>query len=139
MDGFSRRYILGMAAAAAILQGRPKAVALPGVNYRDYSRCLPDYLRRLADQARRQRDAALTALTTKAAIKARQTWVRRTFTDLIGHLPARTVLNTTVTGSFERDGYRVDRLFYESRPQYFITANFYRPTKQTAPFPGVLG
>ena len=44
--------------------------------YRDYSRCLPDYLTRLADEARLKRDRALSNLKNRAAIEERQAWAR---------------------------------------------------------------
>lgn len=44
-------------------------------------------------------------------------------------LPERTKLNATVTRTLQRDGYIVDMLHYQSRPQLYVTANLYRPTK----------
>jgi hypothetical protein len=44
----------------------------PGLSYRNYPRCLPDYLRRLAAAAVTKREAALGLLTTRDAIHRRQ-------------------------------------------------------------------
>jgi dienelactone hydrolase len=107
------------------------------VGYRDYSRCLPDYLTRLSDEARLKRDRALSKLENRAAIQARQAWAREAFQKLIGKFPAKTPLNLQVTGEFARDAYRVKKLRYESRPQFFVTANLYVPNGE-GPFPGVL-
>ena len=81
---------------------------------------------------------ALAALTSAASIAARQAWVRHTLWNLIGGEPAKTPLNARVTGSFARANYRVDKLIYESRPNLFVTANLYVPTKGSGPFPAVL-
>lgn len=105
--------------------------------YRDYSRCLPDYITRLANEARAVRELALSKLNNPTAIQERQAWVRSRFQNLIGGLPARTDLNLQLAGSFERRGYRVQRLSYESRPKFFVTADFYVP-ESSGPFPGVL-
>lgn len=110
----------------------------PGVAYRDYSRCLPDYLRELASRAYEKRNADLEKLKTPADIAARQKWVSETFWRLTGGMPERTSLNARVTGSFERDGYKVERVLYESRPNLHIPANLYIPTRMKPPFPGVL-
>src|SRR5262245_36851208 len=76
--------------------GQPKAL------YRDYSRCLPDYLRDLAEAAYQKRNAAIAQLTTPGAIAERQRWVTETFWKLVGGQPERTPLNARVVGSFER-------------------------------------
>ncbi len=108
-----------------------------GAEYRDYSRCLPDYITRLAGEARGRRDRALSKLNSPKAIEERQTWVRSTFLKLIGGLPSRTDLNLQLAGSFERRGYHVQRLCYESRPHFFVTADLYIPDG-SGRFPGVL-
>lgn len=108
------------------------------VQYRDYSRCLPDYLRQLVAQAVATRDAALAKLTTVEAIKQRQQWVRKTFWQLTGGEPEKTPLNLRVTAGFERSTYRVEKLLYESQPGVFVSANLYIPKAGRAPYPGVL-
>lgn len=106
--------------------------------YREYARCLPDFLRDLADQAYRTRNREIAKLTTPAAIQARQEWVTETFWKIVGGRPERTPLNARVTGSFERSGYKVEKILYESQPNFHVAANLYIPTSGRAPFPGVL-
>ena len=108
------------------------------VNYRQYSRCLPDYLAGLARQAYQRRNSAIHKLTTREAIQARQHWVRETFWELTGGEPQRTPLHQRTTGAFDRDGYRVEKVVYESRPGVHIAANLYVPSTGRAPYPGVL-
>jgi len=45
----------------------------PGVAYRDYARCLPDYLRSLGRRAYQARNAELAKLTT-AESKTKSPW-----------------------------------------------------------------
>ena len=108
------------------------------VRYRDYSRVLPDYLAAIARDAYERRNQALAQLTTADAIRARQRWVRDTFWQLIGGMPERSPLDQRTTGSFQRDGYRVEKIVYQSRPGLYIPANLYLPTTGKAPHPGVL-
>lgn len=110
----------------------------PGVNYPDYSRCLPDYLRMLAERAYERRNGEIARLTTEESIRRRQQWVRDTFWKLVGGVPERTPLNARTLGSFERSGYRVEKVLYESRPGFHIPANLYIPKRASAPYPGVL-
>jgi dienelactone hydrolase len=109
----------------------------PGVAYRDYTRCLPDYLESLAADARTRRLRSFAGLATAEAIRTRQKWARRTLTDLIGPFPEKTPLNPRTTGSLERDGYRLEKVVYESRPGFPVSANVYIPSG-TPPFPGIL-
>jgi dienelactone hydrolase len=130
-DGtISRRTALSMLASAAWAQ-QP-------VPYRDYSRCLPEFLRHLAAESVKKRNEAIAQITTPQAIAARQQWVRRTFWEISGKPPERTPLNVRTTGSFTRSGYRVEKIVYETQPELFVPANLYIPTTGTAPYPGVL-
>ena len=137
----TRRQIAKMAAAGMALPrvatAKKPAAPLHGL-YRDYSRCLPDFLAGLARKAAERRDAAIARLTSAEAIAERQRWVTSTFWKLTGGMPERTPLNTRSTGSFERSGYRVEKLVYESQPGLLISANLYVPTTGTPPYPGVL-
>src|SRR5438067_7983061 len=128
----TRRQILG----APFLLG---ASALRAeVRYREYARCLPDYLAALAADAYARRNSRIEQLQTPAAIREYQGWARRTFLQLAGGLPERTPLNLRTTGSLDRAGYRLEKVVYESRPGLFVTANLYIPKTGGAPWPGVL-
>jgi dienelactone hydrolase len=135
----TRRELFALA-GAGLLAGRLRAAqgGGPSVRYRDYSRCLPDYLRRQAERAYRFRNSELAKLTTAAAIHERQRWVTETFWKLVGGIPERTPLNARTVGSFEREGYRLEKIVYESQPNFHVSANLYIPTTGRPPFPGVL-
>jgi dienelactone hydrolase len=122
----------------ALLALAGAAAARGEVRYRTYSRCLPDYLAALAREAYERREASLAKLTNADMIRARQSWVRATFWQLTGGMPDRTVLNTRTVAAFERPGYKVEKLVYESEPGLVIPANLYIPTNGNPPYPGVL-
>ncbi len=52
-------------------------------------------------------------------------------------LQEKTPLQATVTGTFRGDGFVVEKLHYQSRPQLYVTANLYRPERGER-LPGVL-
>jgi len=112
--------------------------AFPGVAYREYARCLPEFLRDQAARAYQERNREIARLTSVEAIRQRQKWARETFWKLAGGLPQRTPLNIRTLGSFERAGYRVEKLVYESVPNFHIPANLYIPTGARRPCPGIL-
>lgn len=85
-------------------------------------------------EARRK---TVAALPTPEAIRQRQTTLRGKFLEALGDLPEKTPLNARVVATDRRDGYRVERLVYESRPGHHITAVLYLPESPT-PVPGVL-
>jgi cephalosporin-C deacetylase-like acetyl esterase len=113
-------------------------VALARVDYRDYSRVLPDFLRGLAAESYRKRNAALAAVKTAAQARERQKWASETFWDLTGGAPERTPLNARVMGRFERAAYVVEKVVFESRPGLVVPANLYIPKAGRAPYPAVL-
>jgi dienelactone hydrolase len=96
--------------------------------------------RYLLDQARRSFDArrrAIAAIKAPEDIARRQQELRAFFLRSLGDLPERTPLNPRVVGALRRDGYRVEKVIFESRPAHHVTANLYLPEGRP-PFPGVL-
>ena len=135
----TRRQLLTLPGAAAFLR-LPAFSQKPysGTAYREYARCAPDYVRALAQKAYQLRNEEIARLTTPQAVRARQSWARETFWKLAGGEPERTPLAAKTVGSFERDGYRVEKVVYESRPRFHIPANLYIPTRGVPPYPAVL-
>lgn len=134
----TRRELLSLPAAVTLARMPAKAQSgFPGVAYREYARCLPDFLRDAAARAYQARNREIATLTSPDAIRRRQRWARETFWKLVGGMPQRTPLNTRVVSSFERPGYRVEKLVYESVPNFHVPANLYIPAGQP-PYPGVL-
>src|SRR5579864_6845006 len=135
----TRREFLSLLAAGALLQQRAVAqTADPTGLYREYARCLPDFLSDLAEAAYERRNTEIAKLTTSAAIGERQQWVSETFWKLVGGMPERTPLNPRTVGSFDRAGYRLEKVVYESQPGFQVAANLYIPTSDKPPYPGVL-
>jgi dienelactone hydrolase len=55
-------------------------------------------------------------------------------------MPERTPLNAQVFGRLARDGYTIEKAYFESYPGFYCTGNLYRPIpteKRPGPFPGV--
>lgn len=97
------------------------------------------YLRQNAAQFWNQRKAAVAAMKSPAEVKARREFIRNWLTQAMGGFPVKTPLRAQVKPGFVRDGYRVDFLTFESRPNFYVTANLYVPTHVKPPFPAVLG
>jgi len=96
--------------------------------------------RYLLEQARQQFDArrrAIAAIKTPDDIAGRRQVLRNFFLRSLGDLPDRTPLNAHVAGTLRREGYRIEKVIFESRPGHHVTANFYVPDGKP-PYPGVL-
>ncbi len=85
-------------------------------------------LNEIAQRQLRERAKTVAAIRDTAAAEARQKQVRERILTLIGGLPEyRGPLNARVTKTTRRDGFSIDHVLFESLPQYFVTANLYRP------------
>ncbi len=95
------------------------------------------YLMARAGEQFDARRKAIAAIRTPEDVAARQQAMRKFFRDALGDLPERTPLNPQVVGTLRRDGYRVEKVIFESRPRHHVTASLYLPDGKP-PFPGVL-
>ena len=133
---------LGLAAAmygwhTLRAQEQPATAKLPPLNR--FPRMVQEFFVDRVREIERKSLAAKAALKTKADaeayVKDVQVRIRRCF----GPEPERTPLNAKVTGVVERDAYKIERVIFESRPEFYVTGNLYVPTNRKYPLPGVVG
>lgn len=86
-----------------------------------------------------QRQRRLRALKTKADAEAYVADVQAKIQKCFGPWPERTPLNAKTTGVVDRDAYTIENVIFESRPQFFVTANLYIPKGLKGKAPGVVG
>jgi dienelactone hydrolase len=69
-----------------------------------------------------------------------QKHLREKFLEVLGGMPDRTPLNPQVTGIIHREGYRLEKVIFESQPKHYVTAALFMPDadKHKPPYPGVL-
>lgn len=97
------------------------------------------WLETIAKDQLAARRTVVSSLRTPAEIRAYGDGVRAKLLRWIGGLPSeRTPLNVRKTGEIVRDGYRVEKIVFESQPRFFVTANLYVPTTGKGPFPAVV-
>jgi len=125
--------LIGVAGAVSV------AVQEPVPALRDARQQLIDSLNRVAGAHLEERRRAVAAITTKGAAERRQAAVRQKLLNAIGGLPDRRGKPSVKTfGTVEADGFRVERLAYESLPGFWVTANVYVPTAGSGPFPAIV-
>ena len=84
-----------------------------------------------------RRAEAYEQLTTRDQIHAYQQKLREFFVTQLGGFPERTPLNAQTVGVIQADGYRIEKVIFESQPNHHVTANLYLPDV-TSPVPGVV-
>jgi dienelactone hydrolase len=85
-----------------------------------------------------QRRLVVASLNSPGSIRRRGDAFREWLTVSIGGWPDKTPLHARITGTLNRDGYRIEKLVFESRPGFRVTANLYIPAG-SGPFPALLG
>ncbi len=100
---------------------------------------LTNYLTAIAERQWKERAEAIAAIRTPAEVARRQAYARSRILESFGGFPEeRTALRARIIGAFTREGYRVEKLIYESLPEFYVTANVYVPLQARPPFPAVL-
>src|SRR5579864_591793 len=95
------------------------------------------YLQAEAQKHFDARRKAVEAIDGHEALRRRQEDLRAKFLAALGAFPERTPLNARVVGQNRCDGYRVERVLFESRPGHHVTGVLYLPESES-PYPGVL-
>lgn len=90
-----------------------------------------------ATSALDQRQATYEALKTAEQIAAHQRALRETLIEQLGGFPQRTPLNAQVLATISADGYRLEKVLFESQPNHHVSAVLYLPDRP-APYPAVV-
>ncbi len=96
------------------------------------------YLLAECDKRFDARRKEVDGLESADAVRRRIDRVRKDWMEAVGPFPDRTPLKAKTVGTVEADGYRIEKVLYESRPDHHVTANLYVPADGEPPMPGVL-
>jgi dienelactone hydrolase len=95
------------------------------------------YLKRLAYRAFDRRKAEYERIKTVEQQMDYQRRMREFFVAQLGGFPERMPLHANVVGRLARDGYRVEKIIFESQPHHYVAAVLYLPLGKP-PYPAVL-
>ncbi len=111
----------------------------PGNGFYDVGDQLKQHVYRRSEQAFDAGDAARDAITTPAALEERQRALRQYLTESLGGLPAsETPLEARTVGTVAGNGFRIEKVIFQSRPRNYVTANLYLPDGLVGPSGAVL-
>ncbi len=144
----TRRDFLVQAAALPLGLGRgplhggplyPPAEALSPLSYaKEWPDMLLAYLSGRLNALSDRWDQERGRIVTLHQIEARNRFVREKFLEMVGGFPERSPLNPLTVRGFERDGYLVENVMFQSRPDFWVTGNLYIPISGKAPYPGII-
>lgn len=106
--------------------------------YSDADNSLYKYFCSVAFEQLEARETEIGKLETKTDWLKRQKSVRNKLLNIIGPFPEKTPLNARITGVIQKDGYRVEKLIYESMPDYYVTAALFVPDNINGKAPAIL-
>jgi dienelactone hydrolase len=97
-----------------------------------------DYLTAIVDEQFTERAALLAGLKTAEDWDRHAEFIKKSMAEWTGPLPKRTTLRARTTGRIERDKYIMEKILFESRPKFLVSANLYLPKGYSIPRPAVL-
>jgi dienelactone hydrolase len=76
----------------------------------------------------------------EGTLEAHQESLKALFLARIGSFPEKSDLNARITGVIKRDAYRVEKVLFESRPDFYVSGLVFVPEAEvfSPPFPAVL-
>ncbi len=111
----------------------------PGDWFFDVRDQLREHIYRRAERAFAAGDAARDAIATAEQLAERVAGLRERFlASLGGDVKSDWPLSPQVTGVVQGDGFRVEKVIYQSRAHHYVTANLYIPDGLTGPSAAVL-
>ncbi|MBW7995148.1 MAG: prolyl oligopeptidase family serine peptidase [Candidatus Glassbacteria bacterium] len=104
----------------------------------DAGNVLIHHLNQLAYECLDRRDSLVAGLKTGEQWRRRQGYILKTMEKMVGTFPPKTPLNPRITGIVERDGYRIEKVIFESMPRFYITGCLFIPEGAEEKRPAIL-
>lgn len=84
------------------------------------------------------RNKEIEKLKTKADWQERQKEIQNKLLKIVGTFPEKTPLNPVITGTIQKPDFKVEKLHFESRPGYLVTAALFLPEKRDQKLPAIV-
>lgn len=108
------------------------------INWSNGKNMLVQHLNQQAFALLDERDKEIAGLTTKEDWAKRQARVDKILMDVVGPFPEKTPLAAKVTGTLKKEGYRVEKIIYESIPGFYVTGGLFIPNGAKRNNPAIL-
>lgn len=97
------------------------------------------YLTKIEQQDLSARHAEIAAIHSSSQVRERQDYIEKTLLRELGGFPEKTPLHAHITGTIDHPDYQVQKLVYQSMPNFYVTGDVYVPKNAHKPYPAVLG
>jgi len=104
----------------------------------DWSNALYQHISTYAFSQINERSTFVGNLKTKSEWESRQADLKKIFAEIVGDFPEKTPLNPRITGTVKKEGFVVEKLYFESRPGYYVTAALFLPTAKKGKLPAIV-
>ena len=104
-----------------------------------FPRMMQEYFVERVRQAEEGAVKIRSALHSESDAKLYVKEVQNKIQQCFGPWPEKTPLNARITGIIKRDKYNIEKVIFDSRPGFPVTANLYVPKGRKKPFPAVIG
>ncbi|MCB1230734.1 MAG: prolyl oligopeptidase family serine peptidase, partial [Verrucomicrobiae bacterium] len=142
---WTRRDLIHLAGTAALgglglsrISVAEEAAEIPAFNR--FPRMVQEYyvakIRAVESRLLKRKNALATRADAEAYVKDVQARISKAFAPMPKQ---KSPLNARITGTLDRDGYTVEKVIFESRPKFFVTAHLYLPKNRKGKVPGVVG
>jgi len=96
------------------------------------------WMNQIAQRQLQGRQRVIDQIHTVADAERRKQKVRETLLDVLGGLPDYNgPLNPKITGQIQAEGYTIEKVLFQSLPNFYVTADLYRPN-QPGRYPAIL-
>ena len=121
-----------------LLPSEPAGATTP-VSLNRFPRMVQEYfvgrIRQIEQAAEKRRSVLRSAKDAETYVHE----VRAKIQQCFGPWPEKTPLNPRVTGILDRDVYKIEKVIFDSRPDFPVTANLYIPKARRYQMPGIIG
>ena len=108
------------------------------LQYSDVKNTLYRHLSNEALKLLEERRNLVSELNTRQQWKLYRSSVRETLMEIVGPFPEKTPLQPRVTGTLQRPEFTVEKIIYESQPQFYVTAALFLPKERSEPAPAII-
>lgn len=97
------------------------------IAFSDAANALYHHIAGQAYASLQKRGQAVGSIRSLAQWQQRQQWLKKTLQEAVGTFPEKTPLNAVITKAYDKEGFRLENILYQSQPGYYVTAALYLP------------
>lgn len=139
-----RKFVIGSGVsilAPALMRMYAQLLAKP-LQDRSYAEEMPNmlvaYLAGNLNRLAASWDQKRALIKTTADVLERNRAVHEKLLSMLGEFPQKTPLGVVTVKAAEKDGYRVENIMFQSRPDFWVTGNLYVPNTGSGRFPAII-